>query len=74
MEIHNSIKGRNPSFHNLVGELSDKIPSFKTRGEEVRVIYEPREFYDTLLVSFPLLAVVRKYRKEDGNAIDTDVG
>lgn len=41
---------RNPSFHDLAGDLKG-LPAFKTRGEDVRVIYEPVEFYQTLLVS-----------------------
>lgn len=43
------VRPRHPAFADLGAALTE-LPRFRTRGEAVRVLYEPREFYETLLV------------------------
>ena len=44
------VRPRHPAFADLGAALTD-LPRFRTRGEDVRVLYEPAEFYEALLVS-----------------------
>ncbi|GAA6064114.1 hypothetical protein JCM10212_002491, partial [Sporobolomyces blumeae] len=41
---------RHPAFADLEDRLAEELPCFRTRADEcVRVLYEPREFYHTLI-------------------------
>ncbi|KAI5480805.1 CDP-diacylglycerol-glycerol-3-phosphate 3-phosphatidyltransferase [Pseudohyphozyma bogoriensis] len=42
------IERRHPAFNDLAGHLTS-LPSFWTRGRDVKILYEPKEFYQTLL-------------------------
>jgi CDP-diacylglycerol--glycerol-3-phosphate 3-phosphatidyltransferase len=43
---------RHPAFDDLATSLVS-LPEFRTRGADVHIIYEPSEFYKTLLVRLP---------------------
>ena len=43
------VRPRHPAFADLGAALTD-LPRFRTRGEDVNVLYEPAEFYEALLV------------------------
>jgi hypothetical protein len=43
------VRPRHPAFQDLSSSLQ-ALPEFRTRGDDVRVIYEPTDFYATLLV------------------------
>lgn len=45
-----TLEHRHPAFKVLASELAT-LPSFRTRGRDVRILYEPSDFYATLLVS-----------------------
>lgn len=51
------VRPRHPAFADLGAALTD-LPRFRTRGEDVRVLYEPSEFYEALLVRDILLWAV----------------
>lgn len=59
------IRPRHPAFADLGAALTS-LPRFRTRGEDIRVIYEPTEFYRTLLVSSD------SRRGESRNRVETD--
>lgn len=53
---------RHPSFLELEETLDQGgLPCFPTRGENVRVLYEPAAFYRTLLVRPALLHLERNF-------------
>ncbi|KAK4705960.1 hypothetical protein P7C70_g250, partial [Phenoliferia sp. Uapishka_3] len=43
-----TLEHRHPAFRVLAGELAS-LPEFKTRGRDVRILYDPADFYSTLL-------------------------
>lgn len=48
------IEHRHPAFEDFATDLRS-LPAFWTRGKDVKVLYQPKEFYAALLVSFLLV-------------------
>lgn len=53
------VRPRHPAFLDQNASLSG-LPEFRTRGDDVRVIYEPTEFYTTLLVRLLLAGLLEE--------------
>ena len=47
-----TLEHRHPAFKLLAHDVKT-LPRFRTRGRDVRIVYEPEDFYATLLVRSP---------------------